>query len=268
MVTRANYMSEPKTSVKPIRLLFNNADGAHLADHAPLRARFASLAKSVSEACQQRFGGSAGATDAIPLITIVGDFLPLMQNLDVQYGADGELPVIDAAGAVDEALRCLAELDSWLDRLGLSEKREILNAVQLGIGYWAMRHQLPIYAAEPIVNALAAQSNRAKTRQESAAVYALMQGFVQHLAPFLKADLERSNPERAWRLLNLNFAITAIRTGDAAMMRFAFDILNTHLPEERSGFYEEAYALASQPGFPLETRALIEAEHARWTRIH
>src|SRR5258706_68768 len=102
----------------------------------------------------------------------------------------------------------------------------------------------------------------------TAAAYALMQGFIAHLAPQLDADLERSNPERPWRLLNLNFAITAIRTGDAALMRFAFDTLNNHLPDERAGFYEEACALASQPGFLPETRALIEAEHARWSRVH
>jgi hypothetical protein len=259
-------MPEPKSSVIPIRLLADNAAPPAIADHAPLRARFTCLAESVNDASRQRFGGSPG--DAIGLVAIVGDFLPLMQSLDTQYGADGELPLGDAADAVDEALRCLAELDAWLDRLDVADQREALHTVQLGIGYWAMRHQLPIHAAEPIVNALAAQSNRAGSRQQSAAAYALMQGFIRHLAPALMADLERSNPERAWRLLNLNFAITAIRTGDAAMMRFAFDTLNSHLPDERSGFYDEASALASQPGFPPETRALIEAECARWTRVH
>lgn len=261
-------MSELKTNVKPIHLHLINADDTNLADHVPLRERFASLAASVNEAYRLRFGGSGGATDAIGLIAIVSDFLSLMQNLDSQYGADCELPVSDASEAVDEALRCLAELDAWLDRLEKTDQREILHMVQIGIGYWAMRHQLPIRAAEPIVNVLAAQSNRAQTRQDVAAVYALMQGFVQHLAPGLKADLDRSNPERAWRLLNLNFAITAVRTGDAAMMRYAFDTLNAHLPDESAGFYEEAYALVSQPGFPEETRALIEAEHERWRRTH
>ncbi len=265
---KESNMSELKPNSKPIRIRLNNADDASLADHAPLRERFALLAASINDAYRQRFGGAGGATDAIGLIAIVSDFLSLMRNLDSQYGADSELPLNDVAEAVDEALRCLAELDTWLDRLEQSDKREILHTVQIAIGYWAMRHQLPIHAAEPIVNALAAQSNRAETRQDVAAIYALMQGFVQHLAPGLKADLERSNPERPWRLLNLNFAITAIRTGDAAMMRFAFDTLNTHLPDERAGFYDEAYALACQPGFPVETRALIETEHSRWTRIH
>ena len=95
-----------------------------------------------------------------------------------------------------------------------------------------------------------------------------MQGFISHFSTALEADLERSNPQRPWRLLNLNFAITAIRSGDAALMRYAFDTLNSHLPDERSGFYEEAHALASQPGFPQETKGLIEAEITRWTRVH
>ena len=54
----------------------------------------------------------------------------------------------------------------------------------------------------------------------------------------------------------------------AALMRYAFDTLNSHLPDERVGFYEEACTVASQPGFPLDTRALIEAEHAKWARVH
>ncbi|MEO8102543.1 MAG: hypothetical protein ABI790_08450, partial [Betaproteobacteria bacterium] len=101
-----------------------------------------------------------------------------------------------------------------------------------------------------------------------AAIYALMQGFIQHLAQTLQADLERSNPERAWRVLNLNFAITAIRTGDAAMMRFAFDTLNRHLPDESEGFFAEAHALALASRLPQETLALIEAECSRLARVH
>ncbi len=261
-------MSTAKINITPIHLQPSNAVDANLADHDSLRAHFVRLAAFVNEACHQRVAASTATADAPGLIAVVGDFLPVMRDLDAQYGADHVLPLNDAADAVDESLQCLATLDAWLGRLGQAAWRGDLRTLLLGIGYWAMRHHLPIYAAAPIANALAERSNLTETRQETAAVYALMQGFIHHLAPALKADLERSNPERAWRVLNLNFAITAIRTGDAAMMRFAFDTLNAHLPDERRGFYEEAFALASQPGFPVETRAMIEAEQARWARVH
>ena len=261
-------MSEPKIRLQPIHLHLTNADAVVPADHAPLFSRFASLAAAVNQAWQQRADVSSDRADVSRLIAVIGDFLPLMQSLDTQYGADGELPMADAVDAIDEVLHASAALDGWLERLEITGQRENLHALQLGSGYWAMRHHLPLSAVAPLVNALATQSNRAESRQETAAVYALMQGFIQHLEPALHADLERSNPERPWRLLNLNFAITAIRTGDAAMMRFAFDTLNAHLPDECGGFYEEAAALAADPRFPPETRALIEGERAKWARVH
>lgn len=261
-------MSNPTSKPKSIRLTLLNADGAVSDDHATLHSRFTSIATALNAATRQRAGEIGGPNDPIGLLAIAGDFLRLMQSLDSQYGTDAELPFADTERATDEALQCLSEIDSWLDRFDIGDQRENLHALQIGIGYWAMRHGLAFQAAAPIVNALAAQSNQAKTRQDTAAVYALMQGFIAHFANLLQADLERSNPERPWRLLNLNFAITAIRTGDAAMMRFAFDTLNTNLPQECAGFYADAVTLASRPGFPSETMAIIAVENAKWTPSH
>ena len=95
--------------------------------------------------------------------------------------------------------------------------------------------------------------------------YGLMQGVVAHLAPRLAADLERSNPERPWRILHANLAITAIRTEDAALMDHAFDALDAALPDERASFYGEALALALSPGVAPQVRERIEARHLKWT---
>lgn len=260
------------TETKPIRLALRDAAAlttVNAPEDTPLTKRFLPIAGAINDGYRARFGGAnVGAGDAIGLTAIVADFLEVSERLDAEYGADSTLPLESLDEAADEALRAATELEGWLDRFSYAGLRVDLQAVMLGIGLWAMRHGLTIFAAEPLVNALASRANEATSRQETAAAYALMQGFIAHFAPQLGADLERSNPERAWRMLNLNFAITAIRTGDAALMRFAFDTLNKHLPDERAGFYEEAGTLASQPGFPPETRALIEAEHARWSRRH
>ena len=262
------------TTIKPIRLALKDASIMDAPADKTLAVRFIPLAAAVNAAYRERFGGlsnhgaTLGASDPIVLVAAIADFLTVSDQLDAQYGADNPLPLANADAAADEALRCATELDPWLDRFELATFRGELYAVMLGVGLWAMRHDLPIASPEPIVNALAHRANEASSKQETAAAYAMMQGFIDHLAPSLAADLERSNPERPWRLLNLNFAITAIRTGDAALMRFAFDVFNTYLPDERAGFYEEACTVAAQPGFPLDTRALIEAEHAKWTRLH
>lgn len=257
--------------IKPVRMMINAGLDAKDDALASLDEHFLRAAGAVEAAYRERYApASQGvkADNAITLLAVVGDFLAVMDRLDHEYGPDSSLPIEAVPEAVDEALRALAELESWLIRFGLSDQLVRLQTLEIGIGYWAMRHGLPISAVEPIVNALAAQSNAAESKQESAAVFAMMQGFISHFSPAHEADLERSNPQRPWRLLNLNFAITSIRTGDEALMRYAFKTLNAHLPDERCGFYEEAHALASQPGFPLATRGLIEAEIARWTRVH
>lgn len=186
----------------------------------------------------------------------VGRHLETFEALDRQYGGEGALPVEDAAELVASALTQMAHLETTPEFADLT----------IGIALWAARHGLPIAPVEPLANALATRSNRAANAQELAAVFGLMQGFIAVVAPQLCADLERSNPERPWRILHANFAITAIRTADPALMDYAFDALDTALPDERASFYSEALALAMNPRIAPEVRERIEARHLKWTR--
>jgi hypothetical protein len=233
-----------------------------------LQQRFARLAAQINEKYRDLYGGAETGADAIALLNVVSDFLSVMKEIDQEYGCDQLLPLEDAAEATDQALRCLAELESWLQRLDLVPRRSDLHAIVLGIGFWAMRHECQILSAEPIVNALAERANAAASRQEVAAVYGMMQGFIEMFQPALGADLERSNPQRPWRLLNLNFAISGIRSGDEMLMRFAFAKLNENLPDERAGFYAEAQQLAEQAGLPEAVQAVVRGEFLKWTKAH
>jgi hypothetical protein len=90
-----------------------------------------------------------------------------------------------------------------------------------------------------------------------------MQGVIAHVAPRLSADLERSNPERPWRPLHLNFAVTAIRTEDPALIDIAFDALEKALPDDCEGFFAEALARALSPRIKPEVRERIESRHRK-----
>jgi len=175
----------------------------------------------------------------------VRERLAILESLDRQYGESGVLPV---EGADELVASILVELASAED-----------PGMAIGVALWAMRHGVPIDAPEVVVNALAARSNQARGKEELAAVFALMQGFIAHVAPRLSADLERSNPERAWRIAHLNFALTAIRTEDAQMMDFAFDAMERALPDEAKGFFAEALAHVLGPGISPVVRERLEA---------
>ena len=185
-------------------------------------------------------------------------YLASLESLDRQYGGAGRLPVEDAGELLAATLTELAHLEQAARRGG--DVRSVAD-LTLGVALWALRHDLAIDPVEPVANALAIRSNAARTKQELAAVFGLMQGVIANVAPRLCADLERSNPERAWRVLHVNFAITAIRTEDAALLRHAFDALDRALPDEAPGFYAEALALALAPGVAPHVRQHIEARH-------
>jgi len=182
-------------------------------------------------------------------------YLKTLDSLDRQYGGLTALPVEDTEELVAAALTEAAHLEDTPDFPDLA----------IGIALWATRHDVAIRAAEPVANALARRSNEANSKQELAAVFGLMQGLIAHLGPALSADLERSNPERPWRILHINYAITAIRTEDPLLMSYAFDALDSALPGERGGFYAEALALAMNPRVDPAVRDSIEARHRRWS---
>lgn len=187
---------------------------------------------------------------------LLHDFVSVADSLDANPRQSGTIAPDDLASAVSRALTALATLD---ERCADSDTASVvLDRLAIAIAFWAMRHEVPVDAPAPVVNALARSSNRAIERGALAAVYAMMQGFIHHTTPQLAPDLERSNPERPWRLLHVNFAITSIRTGDAAMIRYAFDRLCEALPDERAAFFSEARALADEPHFPAEVRGLLE----------
>jgi hypothetical protein len=177
--------------------------------------------------------------------------LATLENLDRQYGDAAALPLEGTEDLVASVMGPLA-------RLGDAE-------LVIAAALWAIRHEIEITVPEPVVNALAERSNAARTKSELAAAFSLMQALADNVRDRLGADLERSNPERPWRILHANLAITAIRTEEPAMIDAAFDALDAALPDERASFYGEALALALAPGVAPAVRERISERHARWT---
>lgn len=231
------------------------------AEDALLHRAFDTLARALNAAYSQRHGGATAPADCVTLLALLGEFLEFMARADREHGPDGALPLVDADLACADALRAAAALESWLHRLDLAAQQSELDTLILGIALWTMRHDCALHVPEPVVNALARLANRAATRQDVAAAFAMMQGVIEHLKPLIAADLEQSNPERPWRMLHLNFAITGIRSGDVKLASHAFSALNAGLPHERAGFYDEALRLARESSLPDEMTGLILAQH-------
>lgn len=190
--------------------------------------------------------------------------LRALESIDRQYGGESALPHEDVDELVAATLAELAHLEQDARRQSIAHTEGDVAEMTLAVALWAIRHGVPITVVEPVANALAVRANAARGKAELSGVFGLMQGVIAHVAPRLAADLERSNPERPWRILHVNFAITAVRTEDPALMDAAFDALDAALPDEAAGFYAEALALALGPRIDPAVRERIESRHAKW----
>lgn len=186
-----------------------------------------------------------------------------LESIDRHYGGHARAPL---EGCEELVGGMLSELAHFEAARGSKAPDEEVGSIVIGVALWAMRHGVAVSVPEPVVNALAQRSNAARSRAELAAAFGLMQGFIAHVAPRLSGDLERSNPERPWRLLHLNLAVTAIRTEDGPLMDYAFDALERALPDERAGFFAEALARSLSPRVNPEVRRRIGERHLKWTQ--
>ena len=197
-----------------------------------------------------------------------GRGLETLGALERQHGGAGRIALEGTEELVAAILVDLAHVEAAAGKAGDAALLATACDFIIGAALWAIRHDVALETVEPVVYARAHRANGARSKQELTAVFGLTQGVVAHVAPRLRADLERSNPERPWRLLHANLAITAIRTEDPALIDHAFDALDGALPDERAGFYAEALALALAPGIAPAVRERIEGRHRKWTGAH
>lgn len=220
----------------------------------PIELHPKDAAAAATRELRRQFEARLAAPDAPAVPAEEADALrrdiAVLEGLDRQYGASVPL-------ALEGTDDLVASVIGGLDRLG--DGRLVIAAA-----LWALRHGVPVTAVEPVVNALAERSNATRERRELAAVASLMQALIDNVRDRLGADLERSNPERPWRILHANLAITAIRSEEPALIDAAFDALDAALPDERATFYSEALALARAPGIAEAVRERIAGRHRRW----
>lgn len=230
------------------------------------KIRFGDAGQAATRNLLQQFDrlGARIAHVGSPVMEKLRGELKTLEAIDRQYGGTGPLPLEDAGELAAATLAELARLENDCRHEGGEIALEIAH-LAVAVALWAVRHDVALTVAEPVTNALAHLSNAARSKAELSAVFGVMQGVIENVRPALQSDLERSNPQRPWRLLHVNLAITAVRTEDASLMELAFDALDEALPAERASFYAEALSLAMGPKVAANVRGAIEKRHGRWS---
>lgn len=180
--------------------------------------------------------------------------------------SDGEPPPAreDITELGDHALGLLQDLGQWADQLQRPEARQRIDALAVPVALWTARRGGWINELEPVVNALAALANATQDPGELAALSRAMDEITAAVGPTLRQDLDRSEPGRPWRILNLNHGIVATRSQDPQIMRAAFDELVQNLPDDAPAFFAEGMQQMDALDYPDPVREVMENYHRRF----
>lgn len=207
-------------------------------------------------------------TPPAQLIESINQFFIIYERLGNSHNQNNLFGKDNISELGEQAINCLMELASWAERLGLNRENAMLEEIALAAAHWIVRHQGEIRSLEAIVNILAAKANRTTGKEILTSLFHVMGEVIEHATPDFKNDLDKSDPSRPWRMLNVNYAIVATRTLDREMMVRAFDTLERNLPEDCPGFFEEGLKQSQKPVYGPEIQNIMAEYFKKWTTLH
>lgn len=110
----------------------------------------------------------------------------------------------------------------------------------------------------PIVNLIAALSNRLRDQQSIKQLLTHIEILIHATEQSIQDDMDDRDPRRPWRILLLNYAITATRTHDPALMEKAFQFLVQNLPDDLKQFFTEGMGQMTAIDYPGPVKEVME----------
>lgn len=210
---------------------------------------------------------SSGEITPPALTQSLAHFFDILRTLELQQAAPSSAPAeIAMQDLADHGLRLLAELHSWSTNLQCADAARRYEQLTIPLALWAARRQLTITELELLINALSALANNSHEPEQLVAMSDAVAEIIEAIAPSLRQDLDRSNPGRPWRILNINHSIIATRSHDPQRMEAIFEQLLFRLPDDAPSFFAEGMQQMSSIDYPDHVRAVMEKYYQKTHR--
>ncbi len=171
---------------------------------------------------------------------------------------------IDLGELLDFGLNLLEHLRDWAERLKRIDLRLEFELYTIPFALWTIRRGGELRTLDVLVDGLAYLANKAQEPAYLSELCTAMGELLVAVSPLVRSDLETGNPERPWRLLNINCAIVATRTHNPAVMDAAFRTLIENIPDEAAEFFREGMVQMDALDYPLEIRQVMERHYRAW----
>lgn len=157
----------------------------------------------------------------------------------------------------DYGLQLLAGLDQWMEAAQLDNKID-LQLATLSLAVWIHDHQGVLEYLESTVNALSQLANTTNSPSILAKLHKYVEKITNSTHEAIKADIDKSEPGRPWRILNLNHGIIATRTHNIDIMNMVFEQLLQRLPDDAANFFADGMKQMDIIGYPDHVKHVME----------
>lgn len=202
------------------------------------------------------------------LIDAIKQFFIIYEKLGNKHIENSIIKKDNISQIGEDAINCLNELSIWAERLALPKEKAVLQEIALAAAHWVIRHLGEIRNLEVIVNILAAKANQTSDKSALTSLFHVMNEIIEHCSPELKNDQDKTDANRPWRMLNINFAIVATRTQNKELMIRAFDTLERNLPQDCPQFFEEGLIQSEKAEYGPEIKNIMTAYFKKWATLH
>jgi hypothetical protein len=157
----------------------------------------------------------------------------------------------------DYGLQLMAGLELWTEAAKIEDKSELQVSI-LSLAVWVHNHKGVLKQLENIVNALSQTANNSNREESLIKLHEIAEKITNATHDMIKKDLDKSEPGRPWRILNLNHGIIATRTHNTDIMNSVYEQLMARFPEDAATFFAEGMKQMELIDYPEHVKDVVQ----------
>lgn len=140
-----------------------------------------------------------------------------------------------------------------------ADNHRLVTLLALSTGVWIAQHGASIDELDLIVSGIAVFANQTNQQQDLEELYEISLHVLYAVDERIRGDQDEINPQHPWRLLLLNHAIIATRTGDPDLARRSYDRLIAFVPDDAGDFFAMGLRKAEAGHFSPQCHKMLRA---------
>ncbi len=197
----------------------------------------------------------------IALASALSDFFQLAAGLE-HGGQQPDREVISELAHY--SLDLMDRLSYQLRQLDIHDQRDNLASVFVSLSVWFARRNAVLDNLDGAADGFANLVNGEKKSRELVKLSQSIEEVLEAASDKLKMDVDRSNPWRPWRVLNLNSGVAATRSLEAQLMQDAFEKMGRRLPYDMPGFFADGKRQMDAQEVPQDVRDVMTRYAEKW----